>query len=65
MLVLVGAVILAVSFSILPRTVYGFWPLILVGVGVVGLSRHPGWIQELDFAMPGAKEALLLWRRSR
>jgi membrane protease YdiL (CAAX protease family) len=63
MLVLVGAVILAVSFSILPRDVYELWPLILVGVGVMGLFRRPGWIQELDFAMPGAGEALRRPRR--
>jgi hypothetical protein len=62
-LVLVGAVILAVSFSILPRDVYELWPLILVGVGVMGLFRRPGWIQELDLAMPGAGEALRRPRR--
>jgi hypothetical protein len=63
MLVLVGAVILAVSFSILPRDVYELWPLILVGVGVMGLFRRPGWLEELDFAMPGAAEVLHRPRR--
>ncbi len=63
LLVLVGAVILAVSFSKLPRSVYELWPLILVGVGLVGLFRRPGWIQELDLALPGAGEAVRRPRR--
>jgi Domain of unknown function (DUF5668) len=63
LLVLVGAVILAVSFSKLPRSVYELWPLILVGVGLVGLLRRPGFIQELDLAFPGVGEALHRPRR--
>jgi Domain of unknown function (DUF5668) len=63
LLVLVGTVILLVSFSKLPRSVYELWPLILVGVGLVGLVRRPGWIQELDLAVPGAGEAVRRPRR--
>jgi hypothetical protein len=57
LLVLVGTVILLVSFSKLPRSVYELWPLILVAVGLVGLFRRPGFIQELDFAFPGVGDA--------
>ncbi len=57
LLVLVGTVVLLVSFSKLPRSVYELWPLILVAVGLVGLFRRPGWLQELDLAVPGAGEA--------
>jgi cell wall-active antibiotic response 4TMS protein YvqF len=57
LLVLVGTVILLVSFAKLPSSVYELWPLILVGVGLVGLVRRPGWIQELDLALPGAGDA--------
>ena len=53
-LVVVGAVVLAVSFSILPKDVYELWPVILVAVGVMGLFRRPGWIVELDLGVPGA-----------
>lgn len=63
MLVVVGAVALAVSWSILPSQVYQLWPLILVAVGIVGLLRRPGWIDELDFAVPGAGEAVHKPRR--
>jgi hypothetical protein len=63
LLVLVGGVILAVSFSKLPRSVYDLWPVILVGVGLVGLLRRPGWIEELDLAVPGAGEAVRRPRR--
>ena len=52
LLVVIGAVALAVSWSILPSKVYQLWPLILVAVGIVGLVRRPGWIDELDFAVP-------------
>ena len=63
LLVLVGTVILLVSFSRLPSSVYELWPLILVGVGLVGLVRRPGWIQELDLALPGAGDAVRRPRR--
>jgi hypothetical protein len=64
LLVLVGTVILLVSFSKLPPSVYELWPLILVGVGLVGLVRRPGWIEELDLAVPGAGEAVPGARRA-
>ncbi|HEV2035049.1 MAG TPA: DUF5668 domain-containing protein [Candidatus Dormibacteraeota bacterium] len=64
LLVLVGTVILLVSFSKLPRSVDELWPLILVGVGLVGLLRRPGWIEELDLAVPGAGEAVPGARRA-
>jgi hypothetical protein len=63
LLVLVGTVILLVSFSKLPRSVYELWPLILVAVGLVGLFRRPGFIQELDFAFPGVGDVLHRPRR--
>lgn len=62
-LVLIGAVVLGVSFSVLPKTVFELWPLILVGVGLVGLIRRPGWIEELDLTFPGAGEAVRKPRR--
>ena len=64
LLVVVGAVALAVSWSILPSKVYQLWPLILVAVGIVGLVRRSGWIDELDFAVPGAGEAVRKPRRA-
>ena len=48
LLVLVGLVVLAVNFSKLLALVYSLWPLILVGVGVFGIVRRPGWVRELD-----------------
>ncbi len=63
-LVLVGVVILGVSFSVLPSTFYELWPLILIGVGLVGLVRRPGWIEELDFAVPGAGDTARRPRRA-
>jgi len=63
-LVLIGAVALAVSYSLLPASVYELWPLILVIVGILGLVRRPGWIDELDFQMPGAGDAVRGPRRA-
>jgi hypothetical protein len=48
LLVVIGLVVLGVTYSWLPATVYRLWPLILVGVGVFGLLRRPGWVSELD-----------------
>jgi hypothetical protein len=62
-LVLIGLVILAVNFSLLPPIVYRLWPLIFVIVGVIGLVRRPGWIDELDTLMPGAGGAVTKPRR--
>lgn len=52
LLVVVGLVALAVTYSVLPPTVYRLWPVILVAVGVFGLLRRPGWVKELDYAAP-------------
>jgi hypothetical protein len=49
----IGAVSLLVSFSVLPHWVLGWWPLVLVGVGLFGLLRRPGWVVELDLLLPG------------
>lgn len=57
LLVLVGLVVLAVTYALLPPSVYRLWPLILVVVGLVGLLRRPGWLQELDIAAPGVGAA--------
>ncbi len=64
MLVLIGAVALGVSWSILPARVYQLWPLILVFVGILGVLRRPGWIDELDLALPGAGDAVRRPRRA-
>jgi len=48
LMVVTGLIALAVTYSVLPPTVYRLWPLILVGVGLFGLLRRPGWVQELD-----------------
>ena len=63
LLVVIGAVALLVSFSVLPATVYELWPVILIAVGVVGLLRRPGWIEEMDLAMPGAGDVVRRPRR--
>ncbi len=52
LLVAVGLVALAVTYSVLPSSVYRFWPLVLVAVGLFGLIRRPGWVKELDFHLP-------------
>ena len=51
LLIVLGMLALAVAYSILPRWIYAFWPLVLVGVGVFGLVRRPGWVRELDLAL--------------
>ena len=51
LLVIVGLVALGVTYSVLPPRIYQLWPLILVGVGVFGLLRRPGWVVELDVQM--------------
>jgi hypothetical protein len=47
-LVLVGLLGLAVAYAVLPPVVYRLWPLLLVGLGLFGLLRRPGWVRELD-----------------
>jgi hypothetical protein len=63
LLLVIGAIALLVSFRVLPATVYELWPVILMAVGVLGLVRRPGWIEELDIAAPGAGEAVRRPRR--
>jgi hypothetical protein len=63
LLVVVGAVVLLVSFSVLQARVYELWPVILIVVGALGLLRRPGWIEELDLTVPGAGEAVRSPRR--
>ena len=62
-LVLIGLLVLAVNFPLLPRFVYELWPLIIVAIGVFGLVRRPGWIDEIDVLVPGAGEAVSRPRR--
>ena len=50
-LVVVGLVALAVAYSVVPESVYRWWPLLLVAVGVFGLVRRPGWVRELDLQL--------------
>ena len=52
LMVLVGLLALAVTYSVLPPAVYRLWPVVLVAVGLFGLVRRPGWVQELDFYIP-------------
>lgn len=47
-LVLLGLLALAVAYSALPAWVLHFWPLVIVGVGILGMLRRPGWVDELD-----------------
>src|SRR5260221_684019 len=48
LLVIVGLVALAVTFSTVAGVIGRFWPLALIGVGVFGVLRRPGWVDELD-----------------
>jgi uncharacterized membrane protein len=50
-LVLIGLIALAVTYSVVPPIVPRLWPLILVAVGLFGLLRRPGWVSELDFQL--------------
>jgi hypothetical protein len=58
LLVAAGVLVLLVTFSAVPATILRFWPLLLVGVGLFGLVRRPGWVRELDlWAGPDAVRA--------
>lgn len=50
-LVLLGLLALALTYSVVPPIVARLWPLILVVVGLFGLLRRPGWVSELDFQL--------------
>jgi hypothetical protein len=54
-LIVIGLIVLAVTYSILPPWIYRLWPLILVAIGVFGLVSKPGWLDELDHAVPGLR----------
>jgi hypothetical protein len=51
LMVVIGLLALAVTYSVLPAWVYRLWPLVLVGLGLFGLLRRPGWVNELDFQL--------------
>ncbi|MGH7861117.1 MAG: LiaF transmembrane domain-containing protein [Candidatus Dormibacteraceae bacterium] len=48
LLVVIGLFGTAVAYSALPAFLFRLWPVILIAVGVFGLLRRPGWVQELD-----------------
>ncbi len=48
LLVVLGLLVLAVSYSALPPVVSRLWPLALAGVGLFGALRPAGWVDELD-----------------
>jgi hypothetical protein len=48
LLVIAGLLVLAVTYSSLAGRIVQFWPLALIGVGVFGVLRRPGWVDELD-----------------
>ncbi len=53
-LIVIGAAVLVLNFVRLPYPVPRLWPVLIMVVGVFGLLRRPGWIEELDVALPGA-----------
>ena len=53
-LIAVGAIVLLLEFVHLPFPVARLWPVLVIAIGVFGLLRRPGWIEELDVALPGA-----------
>jgi hypothetical protein len=50
-LVLIGLIALAVTYSVVPPIVPRLWPVIFIAVGLFGLLRRPGWVSELDFQL--------------
>ena len=53
-LIVIGAAVLVLNFVKLPFPIQRLWPILIIAVGVFGLLRRPGWIEELDVALPGA-----------
>ena len=53
-LIVIGAAVLVLNFVRLPYPVPRLWPVLIIAVGVFDLLRRPGWIEELDVALPGA-----------
>jgi hypothetical protein len=48
LLVALGLLAAAVTYAHLPARVFGLWPVVFVVVGLFGLLRRPGWVNELD-----------------
>ena len=48
LLVIVGLLALAVTYVTVPPWVFRLWPAVLIAVGLFGLLRRPGWVEELD-----------------
>ncbi|HEX6547113.1 MAG TPA: DUF5668 domain-containing protein [Candidatus Dormibacteraeota bacterium] len=48
-MVIVGLIALAITYSVLPASVWRLWPVVLIAVGIFGLLRRPGWVEELDW----------------
>ncbi len=51
LLVIVGLIALAITYSVLPPTIYRLWPVLIIAVGVFGLLRRPDWVSELDIQL--------------
>src|SRR5438132_2331125 len=50
-LVIAGLLALAIAYSTIPAGLLRLWPLALVAVGVLGILRRPGWVDELDLRL--------------
>ena len=48
LLVVAGLLALAITYSALPAWILGWWPTVLIAVGIFGVLRRPGWVDELD-----------------
>jgi hypothetical protein len=59
LLVVLGLLAAAVSAAHLPARLFGLWPVVFVLVGLFGLLRRPGWVEELDLQLgPQVSRAL-------
>lgn len=47
-LVIVGLLALAIAYSRIPPDAFRWWPAVLIAVGLFGVVRRPGWVEELD-----------------
>lgn len=59
LLVVCGLLLAALTFAGLAHEAAGLWPLCFVLVGLFGMLRRPGWIQELDWRAGGQASRLL------
>jgi hypothetical protein len=64
LLVVLGLLAAAVTYAHLPPRLFGLWPLVFVLVGLFGLFRRPGWVEELDLQL-GPQAARTLDRPRR